>query len=99
MVGSGSRFAKVPVYKVKRADGVLITVFERRMPLQPTKTTNIAVLNTDRIDILAYDLYKDPSKYWAICDCNVEKSPFDLLTVRSNTIIAPSSTDVNSYGN
>jgi hypothetical protein len=97
MVGNQSRYAHVPVYKVKRADGITITVYDRRFPIKPAKTISVALTNTNRIDLMGYDNYQDCGKYWAISDCNVALSPFDLLTNRSNTVIVPSPNDVKSY--
>jgi len=62
----------------------------RRIPQQPRKALTHIVKKGDRLDLLAYTYYGDPTKFWLICDANqlITMYPADLL-VSGKRIIIP----------
>jgi nucleoid-associated protein YgaU len=41
----------------------------------------------DRLDLLAYRFYGDPTKFWLICDANQPMFPFELMDPGRRIII------------
>jgi hypothetical protein len=44
---------------------------------------------TDRLDLLAYRYYRDPMKFWRICDAAPEMDPFDVMAPGERLLIPP----------
>jgi len=79
MIFKGSRYEKVPVYQITDPSGQIITVLGIRF----IPSTPAGFLHTfkadERLDILAYNFYRNPEKFWLIADANTEMDPDDLL--------------------
>ena len=53
----------------------------------PEKALIHIVKEGDRLDLLAYTYYGDPTKFWLICDANQAMFPPDLLVPGKRIII------------
>lgn len=92
-----SRYANTPTYSVVRNDGKIVNVFARRTPLNSVNASIFIVNNTQRIDILSFDAYKDVTKYWAIHDANIQEHPLDTLKSVGRKILIPDTVEVKEY--
>ena len=79
MIFKGSRYEKVPVYQITDRSGQIITVLRIRF-IPPTPAGFLHTFRADeRLDMLAYNFYRNPEKFWLIADANTEMDPDDLL--------------------
>ena len=79
MIFKGSRYEKVPVYQIADPSGQIISVLGIRF-IPPTPAGFLHTFRADeRLDILAYNFYRNPEKFWLIADANTEMDPDDLL--------------------
>ncbi len=44
---------------------------------------------TDRLDLLAQRYYRDPTKFWKICDGSDHLDPFDVVAPNQPVLIPP----------
>ncbi len=88
MFFKGSRYERVKDYVATDARGNRNRVKGiRRIPQQPKKATTYIVKEGDRLDLLAYTYYGDPTKFWLICDANQAMFPYELLVPGKRIII------------
>lgn len=80
MFSALSRYRQVPDIAVPDARGRVVAAKDLR-PLPPvTGTFTHTVDSGDRLDRLAFSYYRQPLRYWHICDANPDfLSPLDLL--------------------
>jgi len=79
MIFKGSRYEKVPVYQITDPSGQIISVLGIRF-IPPTPAGFLHTFRADeRLDMLAYNFYRNPEKFWLIADANTEMDPDDLL--------------------
>ncbi|HEX8243356.1 MAG TPA: hypothetical protein VF541_07665 [Longimicrobium sp.] len=80
-----SRYARVPTVAVALPDGREVTaVTLRRLPATDGEAYTTA--GGDRLDLLAFRRYADPTRYWHVADANTElRAP--LLTAAANRTI------------
>lgn len=95
MFFKGSRYERVKDYvaldvrgnrnRVKRTRRI-----SRQQPRQhqTKKALTYIVKEGDRLDLLAYTYYGDPTKFWLICDANQTMFPHELL-VPGRKIVIP----------
>jgi hypothetical protein len=87
----GSRYAKVEDAKLTTADGREVTYRKTRFT-PPTAARLGHVLDEgERLDHIAWRYYRDPERYWRICDANATLWPDDLLDEPGRTILVPPS--------
>lgn len=65
-----SRYRKLPDVVTSDAQGRRLASRELRLLPQVTGVFRHTVTASDRLDHLAYQYYKQPSKWWLICDAN-----------------------------
>ena len=90
MFFKGSRYERVKDYVAIDARGNRNRVKRiRRIPQQPPakKPLTYIVKEGDRLDLLAYTYYGDPTKFWLICDANQTMFPHELLVPGTKIII------------
>jgi hypothetical protein len=79
MFASNSRYLNVPDGVYTDASGRQISYKLLRLtPDAPTFLAHSAV-QQDRLDLLAFQYYRDPEQFWRICDANLALRPDDLL--------------------
>jgi nucleoid-associated protein YgaU len=80
MFSKQSRYYSVGNYVAKDARGNYNKVKRmRRINNKLDKALTYVVKEGDRLDLLAYRFYGDPTKFWLICDANQSMFPFELL--------------------
>jgi hypothetical protein len=92
MIFKGSRYEKTGAYQVTDADGRAFTALRIRF-IPPTPAGFLHTFKTgERLDILAYNFYRNPEKFWLIADANTEMDPDDLLEPGRQLRIPPDRT-------
>jgi len=84
MIDRRSRYKTTPVVTVD--DQPLLDL--RETPATPAKL-RITPTASDRLDLLAYRYYRDPTRFWRICDASSELDPFDVLAAGEPLPIPP----------
>jgi hypothetical protein len=81
---SKSRYYALEQAKFTSTDGKVIVYVRRRfipsaegMPV----LAEVAVIQGDRLDLIAGRTIGDPEQFWRICDANNAMNPFDLAAV------------------
>jgi hypothetical protein len=65
------------------------TLLDLRPPPPTSTTLAVVVTDSDRLDLLAWRYYRDPTLFWRICDASDELDPFHLLAPGSRVPIPP----------
>jgi hypothetical protein len=84
-----SRYAGIDTIAATAAGGRAVTAVKlRRLP----RTTGVAyvVKQPDRVDILAYQVLADGTRFWAIADANAELQAEALTATPGAVILLPS---------
>lgn len=85
----GSRYERVEEYTPVDSSGEKNRVKKVRKTPETKGRFLHTVKEGDRLDLLAYTYYKNPTKFWLICDANNVMYPTDLLEVGRKIIIPP----------
>jgi nucleoid-associated protein YgaU len=92
MIFKGSRYQDVGVYTVTDAAGNAVTALKIRF-IPPTPAGFLHTFTADeRLDLIAYQFYQNPEKFWLIADANTEMDPEDLLQPGRQLLIPPDRT-------
>lgn len=79
MFFKGSRYEFVDSNMIEDSSGRLVKYKKTRFITQPAVSAQHVVVDSDRIDLLAYRYLRDPLLFWLICDANYALWPPDLL--------------------
>jgi hypothetical protein len=81
MFTTTSRYASVADATYRDANGRQLSY--KLLRLIPSAATLLAhaVVQEDRLDLLAATFYTDPEQFWRICDANLAMRPDDLLQI------------------
>ena len=92
MIFKGSRYEKVGVVRVTGPDGRTVSALKIRF-IPPTPAGYQHTFKAgERLDVLAYNFYRNPEKFWLIADANDEMDPDDLLEPGRQLLIPPDRT-------
>jgi hypothetical protein len=47
------------------------------------------VVQGERLDLIAYQVYRDPEQFWRICDANLALCPDDLVAEPGRRLLLP----------
>jgi hypothetical protein len=78
-----SRYLGIAASTLVAADGTTIAYVQRRFAPQPGQLVQLqqhAVVQGDRLDVLAAQYLGDPQLFWRICDANGAMRPEDLTS-------------------
>lgn len=79
MIFKGSRYEKTGAYEVTDADGRKVQALKIRF-VPPTPAGFLHTFKSgERLDLMAFNYYRNPEKFWLIADANNEMDPEDLL--------------------
>jgi hypothetical protein len=79
MIFKGSRYEKSGYMQFTQPGGRVVTALKIRV-IPPTPAGYLHTFRADeRLDILAYQFYRNPEKFWLIVDANTEMDPEDLM--------------------
>ncbi len=79
MFFKGSRYEKVPTRTLTDPSGRVIAYKATRFIPPTPALEGHRVSSGERLDHIAWDHYRDPLRYWRICDANAAVWPDDLL--------------------
>jgi hypothetical protein len=86
MFFKGSRYQDVANLEYETGDGRVIRYKTRRLiPPTPGLTRHL-VEEGDRLDRVAFEHFRDPERFWRLCDANTVIHP-DELTARPGRVI------------
>lgn len=89
MIFKGSRYEKTGVYQVTGPAGQTVTALKIRF-IPPTAAGYFHTFRDgERLDILAYQFYKNAEKFWLIADANKEMDSEDLMEAGRKLRIPP----------
>ncbi|MGH9361767.1 MAG: hypothetical protein ACRD2T_07600 [Thermoanaerobaculia bacterium] len=88
-VDKRSRYAKTPVRTVVDARREELAVFELREIPPTTGVLRLIATAVDRLDLLAHRFYRDPTKFWRLCDASDDLDPTDVVAVNAVVVIPP----------
>lgn len=86
----GSRYAAVPQATLVDARGREIRYIRVRLIPETRAIAGHRVLAQDRLDLIAHRHFRDPERFWRICDANLALWPDDLLVEGEILGIPPS---------
>jgi 3-deoxy-D-arabino-heptulosonate 7-phosphate (DAHP) synthase len=75
----GSRYEKVAEYVARDSYGNRNIVKKIRVAPATKGIRSYEIKQNDRLDIMAYQYYRNPTKFWFVCDANKEMYPDELL--------------------
>lgn len=90
MFFKGSRYEKVDTNKITDSTGQLIVYKKIRFIPETDGVVGYTVKQGDRLDQIANRSFRDPQRFWRICDANLAMWPDDLLIVGRTLEIPPS---------
>jgi hypothetical protein len=89
VIFKGSRYQNVATYQIAVSGGRTVTVLKIR-PI-PAGFVHVATAD-DRLDLLSYQFYRNPEKFWLIADANTAMDPEALLQPGRQLLIPPDRT-------
>jgi hypothetical protein len=79
MIDRRSRYRTSAVVTVDDARAGSHLLLDLRETPGVTSVFQLTPTDTDRLDLLAWDFYGDPTRFWRICDASTHLDPFDVL--------------------
>ena len=79
MLYKGSRYAAVPQDALVAPDGRVVRYITARLIPETRAVAGHRVLAGERLDHIAHAHYRDPERFWRLCDANRAAWPADLL--------------------
>lgn len=90
MLFKGSRYQNVATNTMTNSAGQQIVYLQIRFIPETNGVVDYAVKQGDRLDLISNRSYRDPQRFWRICDANLALWPDDLLIVNNTLEIPPS---------
>lgn len=90
MFFKGSRYEKLPTATYTDASGRTIAYVTTRYIPPTTAFIGHSVVDGERLDLIAYQYFRDSERFWRICDANLATWPDDLLVIGAVLAIPPS---------
>ncbi|WP_437733112.1 hypothetical protein [Sorangium sp. So ce1335] len=89
MIDKTSRYAKIEAVTAPDASGEDVTLLSLREIPATTGVFFHAPGEGERLDHLAQRYFRDPKKFWRICDASDVLDPFDVLVPGRPVLIPP----------
>lgn len=90
MFFKGSRYAKVPEAEITAASGRVVRYKRTRFIEETAAQVGHRMIQGQRLDHIAWEYYRDPERFWRICDANRALWPADLTASAGVLLIPPS---------
>jgi hypothetical protein len=90
MFFKGSRYEKVETTQIKDSTGRVMVYKKIRFIPDTAGVTGYSVSQGERMDQIANLSFRDPQRFWRICDANDAMWPDDLMVVGVTLEIPPS---------
>lgn len=79
MIDRRSRYARTPVLTADDGRGGSQQVLDLRETPDTAAVLRIVATDADRLDLLAFRYYRDPTRFWRVCDATAELDPFEVV--------------------
>lgn len=89
MFKKGSRYQKVKDEIFNNDQGVEVKYKRIRYLKKTDASREHEVIQGERLDIIAFRYYRDPTKFWLICDANGARHPAELEVPGKRILIPP----------
>jgi hypothetical protein len=86
----GSRYEKIPTATCVDASGHTIAYVTTRYIAPTVAFIGHSVTDGERLDLIAYQYYRDSERFWRICDGNLAMWPEEILAIGATIAIPPS---------
>jgi hypothetical protein len=93
MFFKGSRYEHVGSNIIKDSEGCEVLYKKVRFIADTPADRSHTVIQGDRLDNLAYRYFRDPERFWRICDANLDLWPQNLVKDPGKKILIPPSED------
>ena len=91
MFFKGTRYAKVGEHELTDSNGRVLRYKKVRFIPETRPQRGHTVTEGERLDNIAYRYYRDPERFWRVCDANRALWPDDLVAEPGRTILIPAS--------
>jgi len=89
MFFKGSRYENVPPAEIAGPDGRAFRYKKTRFIGPATPQQMHVVTQGERLDLIAHQYFRDPERFWRICDANVVLWPGELVAQAGRRIAIP----------
>ena len=89
MFFKGSRYADVQTLSYTDSKGRVLRYKNVRLIEEPSKYKTHRTIEGERLDLIAERYYRDPERFWRICDANLADWPADLVSEAGRKIEIP----------
>lgn len=89
MIDRRSRYARTPVLTADEGRSGTQQVLDLREVPPTSAVLRIVATDADRLDLLAFRYYRDPTRFWRICDASSDLDPFEVLVPGRPVAIPP----------
>lgn len=79
MIDRKSRYRTTPIVTVTDEHGASVPLLGLREIPATSGVLKLTPTDTDRLDLLASRFYRDPTRFWRLCDALNHLDPFDAL--------------------
>jgi hypothetical protein len=86
---AGSRYAGIEELERTDANGRVLRYVAIRLTPDTPAAGALVVEQGDRLDRLAHRAFRDPERFWRICDANHALWPDDLLAEPGRALLIP----------
>lgn len=86
-----SRYFSLPTYEVTDGAGRTVRLLKPRMVPDTTGVTTRRITQADRVDLVAYQYYRAPDRFWRIADANGLQDPGESYRDPGDVISIPTS--------
>ncbi len=91
MFFKGSRYERLPVLHTTDSRGREVAYIATRLIPRSDFVSGHLVIEGDRLDLIAFERFRDAERFWRICDANVAMWPDDLVSEPGRVIGIPAS--------
>ena len=85
----GSRYETIADAELIMADGRVIRYKQVRFIPDTRGVFPHMVAQGERLDLISYQVYRDPEQFWRLCDANLALRPDDLVAEPGRRLLIP----------
>jgi nucleoid-associated protein YgaU len=85
----GSRYESLPEAELTTVNGRVVRYKRVRFIPDTRGVLPHRVVQGERLDLIAYQAYRDPEQFWRICDANRALRPADLVAEPGGVLLLP----------
>lgn len=89
MIDKKSRYVRTPVIQLDDGSGSTHPLLDLRVPPPTSVGLQVTPSDSDRLDLLAWQFYREPTRFWRICDGTSLLDPVDVLAPGEPLAIPP----------